>query len=86
MFNLLEFPVVFAFPLNVLYLDNKCIFLYEFLVAQMFIRVGFLSVHTAGQSGGSAAQGLSWTHCGFGLGCRHSFSKLRDALFRSGLP
>ena len=26
MFNLLEFPVVFAFPLNVLYLDRKCVF------------------------------------------------------------
>ena len=47
MFNLLELPVVFAFPLNVLYLDKKCIFLYGFLMAQMFIRVEFLSLHTA---------------------------------------
>lgn len=45
MFTLLQFPVVFAFPFSVLYLDNKCVLLDGFLVAQMFIRVEFLCPH-----------------------------------------
>ena len=60
MFNLLELPVVFAFPLNVLYLDKECIFLYGFLVARMFIRAEFLSVRTAaiGQFGCSVVPSI----------------------------
>ena len=38
----LLFPVLFAFPLNVLYLDNKCIFRCGFPMALVFGGVEFL--------------------------------------------
>lgn len=55
---------MFAFPLTVLYLDDKCIFLIGFLMAQMFTGVEFLSARATGGAVGVVRSCVASEGCG----------------------